>query len=685
MGSNGTFATAQNGQPGSGSPFYQFMGPTLWSSDTAVFASRYQTDNTMLASHLDMLHQSPQNLGIAHDHDNVYWVSDSYYNDVARYDFRDPHEVGGTDHRDGIIRRYTDVRITGGLRGEPGHLALHKQSGWLYIVDPGANRVLRLQTTSGHYTKTLFPPDESMEYLAEYSEYNGADVEVVVADGIGEPVGIEVDNNRLFVGDRSTGQIYIFRITDTGVEPLGTVQTGAEELMGICYGPDQRLWFVDRAQGTVNRLETTSDHSLTPVVDVTAVATEDVIRFRYTNASATTREVQFKGFLREATADGYGSVIPFQNITPVAINGNSTVTVPVSVVLPDTTSAWEVTLVEDDGSAVGGIRASTTVVPRNVRRIIADDALMETFRITEAVRQTNREGYMSLRSDVFIRVADSLKSLQTVLWNGGSFGEISVADDAVINSLLDRGIEVMLIADDPLLQRLDLPNANGFFRRFGIRLAGADTRPSDEGQRILFGIHGDTISGAFGLVDCQLPRLDHARGNNFIPNVYFQAVEEGCVPVFNGNYLQRVQTARYEAETYKSVIHGMNAERFLNGLQRTEFLDKALMWLETQVSKDTTIPDTTVSVKEDRQPNAVTVSIAGNVSADAITISVVGTSPQAVIAIYAPTGQRMADLHEGPLTGNMVITQNIRTLPFGTYFVVVTTPDGVRHSTFQKQ
>ncbi|MCU0319942.1 MAG: hypothetical protein MUE88_07670 [Flavobacteriales bacterium] len=71
MGDNGNFATSpgifdanQNG----GDPF---TGPTLWSSDPAIYA---QNQFGPLGSHLDMLHVNPRSQGIAHDHWNRYWV-----------------------------------------------------------------------------------------------------------------------------------------------------------------------------------------------------------------------------------------------------------------------------------------------------------------------------------------------------------------------------------------------------------------------------------------------------------------------------------------------------------------------------------------------------------------------------------------------------------------------------------
>ena len=467
MGSNGTFATMQNGQNGGFDPFYQFMGPTLWSADTAVFASRYQEERRILASHLDMLHQSPMGLGIAHDHDNVYWITDGYYNTVHRYDYHDPHEVGGTDHRDGRIRRYTDANITLGERGRPGHVAFDDEHRWLYIVDPGKDRVIRFDTRTGTEQRNLVPPDESRENLASFTEWSGATVEELITDGIGEPVGIAVDANRLFVGDRTTGKIYVYGINDDGIEPLGTIATEAQELLGLTIGPDQRLWFVDRQAGTINRLDTEVEPSMTALTDAVAVFTTDTLQFRYDHPGPNEHTAEVLLILTPTTADGDGTSDTLETRIPFTVAASSSVVIDVPFTLSDTLTSWRVQVVEDNGTITGGVRAHTTVVPKHIKKVVSDDALMETFRITEATNMTDREDYVSLRSDVFVRVADQLDSLEVVLWNGGTNGEISVTDDAVLSSLIDREIEVFLIADDPLLLRTDLPGSIGFFSSFG--------------------------------------------------------------------------------------------------------------------------------------------------------------------------------------------------------------------------
>jgi len=678
MGSNGTFATMQSGQNGNMDPFYQFMGPTLWSSDTAVFASRYQADNRVLASHLDMLHQSPMGLGIAHDHDNVYWVSDGYYNTIHRYDFADPHEVGGTDHRDGRIRRYTDASVTLGERGRPGHLALDDAKQWLYIVDPGGNRVLRMDVTTGARQRNLVPPDESGENLAEFTEWSGATVEELISSGIGEPVGIEVYADRLLVGDRLSGTIHVFAITPNGVERLGQIATQAQELLGICVGPDQRIWFVDRGAGTVNRLDTELERTLQATVDVNVVSASDTVSFLAGNPGTTPWSFTGLVILTPVSADGSGRPDTVATLDPQTIPAGETVEIAVEISIPDTLSAWTVTLIDDNGTVTGGARAATTMVYEGIRKVIADDALMETFRITEAVAQTDRTEYVSLRSDIFTRAADRLPELQVVLWNGGSAGEISVTDDAVLRSLIERDVEVFLIADDPLLLRADLPGTVEFFRSFGASVRGADLTPATSGQRIFTGVAGDPVSGGLALVDCQLPRLDHHRGGDYIPNVLFRTTTDGVAILARQN-TDNIGAVRYERDYRRSVLLGINAARFLDGLQRTQILDQGLAWLEGAAVREPV--DTTVSVRE--EPSAtpeIAMRLLGT-GGTATTVELVGTAADVHVAVYTVGGQQIADLYHGPLHGLMTLPVELKGAASGTLFIIARTATSITHRT----
>jgi hypothetical protein len=241
MGAEGTFATCHEGTQ-------QFMGPTLWDGDTAVYAKRDLPGWGQLGSHVDMLHQTPQCLGIAHDRDNVFWVSDGTAGNIVRYDFRRDHGPGHDDHSDGVVRRYPEATVRR-VPDVPGHLALDRESGWLYYADPGNARVVRLQTRGGAVGRALAP---FAERLAEYSEVRGATVEVVVARGLTRPAGLALANGRLFVSDHATNEIVAF---DVQGRELQRVKTPASGIMGIALGPDGKLWYVDGAANAVVRVD----------------------------------------------------------------------------------------------------------------------------------------------------------------------------------------------------------------------------------------------------------------------------------------------------------------------------------------------------------------------------------------------------------------------------------------------
>jgi sugar lactone lactonase YvrE len=253
FGANDTFATCQESentyddmQMGD-----DFMGPALWSADLDIFAEVNQ-HNRLLGSHLDMLHESPLCMGIAHDVDNVYWVFDGFHGNIVRYDFQDDHGPGYDDHSDGIVRRYVDAEVTR-EPDIPGHLVLDHDTGWLYIADTGTGRVLRLDTNSGEPGRSL-PQD--MEPLQEYREYDGATVEVV-AEGLKSPSGIALHDGRLFVADNLTNELVAYQVED-GSE-LDRIDVEAVGIMGIDVGPEGKLYYADGEGDAVYRLDPIGD------------------------------------------------------------------------------------------------------------------------------------------------------------------------------------------------------------------------------------------------------------------------------------------------------------------------------------------------------------------------------------------------------------------------------------------
>ena len=642
MGDNGAFATAQNGEPGDGDSEYMFMGPTLWSSDTSVFASRYQDNDKFLASHLDMLHQSPYNLGIAHDTANVYWVSDAKYPGISRYDFRDPHEVGGTDHRDGVIRRYIETQLSIGERGRPAHVALDKATGYLYYVDPGKGAVHCLDTRTGKVGDTLVMPPSSSENVEEFTAVTGADVWTVISS-LSKPIGIEVCGKRLLVGDAQTSRIHVYAIDGKTVTPMGYIQTPAQSLHGIVVGPDQRIWYVDKSAGTVCRLDLGAQNALSASQRIVVRKQQDTVEFSYTNAGPTTYQPAFKTRTWTAATDSWGAWTSVQY--GPKIPSDSTAPLAAVVSLSDSTTWYIVQIAEVDAKGVEGLTAACMVIPNNTRKLIVNDERYGTFDISEAVAQTKRTGYMSITSDLFVEIAAELPYLKTLLWYAGTVGELSAVDDAVLRSCIDRRIDVMLIGDDPFLLRTDLPQSVKFFREFGASMLGVQIIANDNGQRRYAGVLGDPVTAGMSIIECELPRLNHQRGVKYQPSVAFAA--SGGMPMMRNADDSGCVGLRYQRDTYRSIILGINASRFLDGGQRTIILDKGLAWLEGATDADP-IDTTTTSV--DNQVDASTVGLTISAFTHGRTLHWSATNSglgNMTIELYASTGQRIAEIYAG--------------------------------------
>jgi hypothetical protein len=219
-----------------------FMGPTLWTSDLSIFARVGQTfpkpSSAPEGSHLDMLHESPHCVGIAHEKDNVFWVFDGLHGNVVRYDFQKDHGPGGASHADGIVRRYPEVAVQR-VEGVVGHMAIEGTS--LYIADTGGGRVLRVDIASGASSGKLAPE----ELVAEYTKVEGVKVEVL-ANGLREPSGIAVHNGRVYVAEHESGDIVVIG--------GARIATGAKDLAGLAFHGD-KLFFVDESGKRVVRVD----------------------------------------------------------------------------------------------------------------------------------------------------------------------------------------------------------------------------------------------------------------------------------------------------------------------------------------------------------------------------------------------------------------------------------------------
>ncbi len=250
FGDGDTFATCQESRDewnvGPQAPD-DFMGPTLWSSNLDIFAKVGQEfpPGAQEGSHLDMLHQSPLCMGIAHEAGNAFWAFDGKHGNIVRYDFQADHGPGGGDHSDGIITRYSDVTVTR-LENVPSHMEFDHATGMLYIADTGAGRILRLDTATGMNVGKLFGDLDG----ATYTGVEGADVQVLV-EGLQEPSGLALHEDRLLVSEHATGDIVAFNLDG---EEIDRMTTPAQRIMGITIGPAGDLWYADAAANEVVRV-----------------------------------------------------------------------------------------------------------------------------------------------------------------------------------------------------------------------------------------------------------------------------------------------------------------------------------------------------------------------------------------------------------------------------------------------
>ena len=253
FGDNNNFSTCPgvldaNHNPGDG---VYFTGISLWSSDPAIYA---QPIFGGLGSHLDMLHVTPNAQGIAHERWNRYWVVDGYNQDVVMHDFRADHGPGNDFHGNALIRRYAGIDL---VRDPNEHVVSHcvldKSTGWLYVVDFGNARVVRLNTNTGTVSGPgSFGPYEN---YVEYSQMSGHVWEDVATTGLIEPAGIELVGTHLLVTDHANGDIVIYDIAQANFPELGRIATGAPGIMGIAVGFDGHIWYVNASTDALVRVD----------------------------------------------------------------------------------------------------------------------------------------------------------------------------------------------------------------------------------------------------------------------------------------------------------------------------------------------------------------------------------------------------------------------------------------------
>ena len=244
FGAPGMLATAHEeddftqGPPPRGSPV-DFMGPSLWLSGYDDFDGGH-------ASHIDMLHNSPNAQGIAWEDANIYWVVDGYHRSLTRYDFRAPHEPGGVDHSGAIVQRFAEGEISY-VEGVSGHIEFDRESRRVYFSDPGNHRIGSLDPAAGRMTTTISPnydgaTQRRMMGASTTTLLDGATV------GMMAPSGIALHGGRLYVSDNATSRIYAVSLQGEVIDWVdlsATVPAGG--LQGLTLDAEGRIYVVDSA------------------------------------------------------------------------------------------------------------------------------------------------------------------------------------------------------------------------------------------------------------------------------------------------------------------------------------------------------------------------------------------------------------------------------------------------------
>lgn len=313
FGDNGDFSTSPgvfDANHNGGNP--PFTGITLWSSDPAIYA---QGMFGPLGSHLDMLHVTPNAQGIAHEVWNAYWAVDGYNHDVVRHDFRADHGPGHDYHGDAVIRRYSGMSITRDPNDHVvSHCVLDHAKHWLYVVDHGGQRVLRLDIHSG--TPGGAPSFGPFESYVEYTQMVNDTWEVVATTGLDQPAGIAIIGDRLLVSDYSNGDIVVYDVAAEGTPEIGRIITNSPGIMGIEIGPTGAIWAVNATYHQLLRIEASPSTGIAaaalPAFSVYPVPAKDVLRFAGLRAGAQERMQVY---------DAMGRMVLESNSATVVANG----------------------------------------------------------------------------------------------------------------------------------------------------------------------------------------------------------------------------------------------------------------------------------------------------------------------------------------------------------------------------
>lgn len=267
-------------------------------------------------SHLDMLHESPLAMGIAHDKGNAYFLLDGCGSrdsnkqclgngHLMRYDFNRDHQEGNGFHGDGIVWRYPEIDFKRDKDIPSGMLVLDD---WLYFSNTGMGKVERVATTRGNVQTVVkswsdkydqgqvgtgiiswedvkgvsmdgdepeaisnwvtthgdlakiaelgqgwIPP---MEVLAEYSYVYNVPQETFISESwLDKPSGLASDGKFLFVAGYNSGWIAAFDLKTAKLQ--WRYQSNLKSISGLAFNPNKsrELYISDRDTNSLYQLK----------------------------------------------------------------------------------------------------------------------------------------------------------------------------------------------------------------------------------------------------------------------------------------------------------------------------------------------------------------------------------------------------------------------------------------------
>ncbi len=576
FGDNETFATAQaildaNRQGGT------FTGPTLWSLDLDIYAKignpPTQQNN---GSHLDMVHQSPYSSGITHEKDNIYWVNDGYNNHICRYDFKEPHYPGGHDHSDAIVYRYLELPYTR-LAGIPSHMELDKTTNLLYYIDGANNRVIIADISTGTIEEEIQPMN--LEPVTVKAVRN-VSWSVGIDDGLGTPAGLAIKDNILAISDNSNGKIYFFDVKEGTPLKLGEIETGASSIMGIEFGPDGNIWFVDNSRNSIYKVIPNFGGSLTALEDIKLIDIDNnKAKFIFENESDSEKTLDVQVAINTSSPETWSAEV---------LDGKNTINVPQGSseeieVLINTNSTQGIgkLSIELSSSEDESYSSFTKLVTGNIPVMNINDAAnanKEYFDLSEIISSEFQPIDISLSELLEISKVLNENNPGVLIWNSAAFGEIDNTEAELISDIIDNKTNLLVIGDGALFRLANSQDQN-LLTRLGISAFGSIVSAlNTSGRMDLSGVYPEMISMDYDNISSSLTLYNG--GSNAIPSPLLVPDYINSFPVLHyKGQPDSVIALRYHNNDFRAVVLGINPVNILNITARNAIVNNSIDYL----------------------------------------------------------------------------------------------------------